>query len=156
MEEFDQSLPMILNRALDSVLPPYREIFLRYELTEPQWRILRVVWTGEKIKSVDLASRTLLAPASIVGIIDRLEKKGLVSRVRSTSDRRAVYITATAESRKLQEEVSPQIAAIQKRMKSLVSEDDWDHMEQTLVKISYLLNNDLPADMPEATAENRQ
>ncbi len=155
MEEFDHSLPMILNRALDSVLPPYREIFLRYDLTEPQWRILRVVWTGEKIKSVDLASRTLLAPASIVGIIDRLEKKGLVSRVRSTSDRRAVYITATTESRKLQEEVSPKIAAIQKRMKSLVSVEDWDHMEQTLVKISYLLNNELPADMPEATLENR-
>lgn len=154
MDEFNQSLPMILNRALDSVMPPYREIFLRYDLTEPQWRILRVVWSGEKIKSVDLASRTLLAPASIVGIIDRLEKKGLVSRVRSTSDRRAVYIMATAKSRELQSEVSPQITAIQQHMRALVSESEWAQMEQTLVKISHALNDTIPAPVSENPVEN--
>jgi homoprotocatechuate degradation regulator HpaR len=154
MDDFNQSLPMILNRALDSVLPPYREIFLRYDLTEPQWRILRVVWSGEKIKSVDLASRTLLAPASIVGIIDRLEKKGLVSRVRSTSDRRAVYIMATAKSRELQNEVSPQITAIQQQMRALVSEQEWAQMEQTLIKISHALNNPVPVNLPENSVEN--
>ncbi len=154
MDEFNQSLPMILNRALDSVMPPYREIFLRYDLTEPQWRILRVVWSGEKIKSVDLASRTLLAPASIVGIIDRLEKKGLVSRVRSTSDRRAVYIMATAKSRELQSEVSPQITAIQHHMRALVSELEWAQMEQTLVKISHALNDTIPAPVSDNPVEN--
>lgn len=140
MDDFEQSLPMILNRALDSVMPPYRDIFTRYDLTEPQWRVLRVVWGNERIKSVDLASRTLLAAASIVGIIDRLERKGLVSRVRSTTDRRAIYITATAKSRKLQQEVSPQIEEIQTRVRSLVTADEWKQMEQTLQKISIQLD----------------
>ena len=156
MDDFNQSLPMILNRALDSVLPPYREIFLRYDLTEPQWRVLRVVWSGEKIKSVDLASRTLLAPASMVGIVDRLEKKGLVSRVRSTLDRRAVYIVATAKSRELQNEVSPQITAIQQQMRALVSEPEWAQMEQTLTKISYALDNPVSANLPGNFVENSQ
>jgi len=133
---------MILNRALDAVMPPYRELFARYGLTEQQWRILRVIWTQEKVKSIDLSSRTLLAPASLVGIIDRLEKKGLVSRVRSTSDRRAVYIIATAKSRKLESEVSPQVAEIQAIVRSTVSEKEWIAMEKTLLKIS----NSLAAD----------
>lgn len=136
MDNFDHSLPMILNRALDSVMPPYRELFARYGLTEQQWRILRVVWTNDKVKSVDLSSRTLLAAASLVGIIDRLEKKGLVSRVRSTTDRRAVYIIATAKSRKLEAEVSPQVAEIQSKVHSTVSEKEWITMEKTLLKIS--------------------
>lgn len=140
MDDFDHSLPMVLNRALDAVMPPYREIFTKYDLTEPQWRVLRVVWGNEKIKSVELANRTLLAAASIVGIIDRLEKKGLVSRVRSTTDRRAIYITATAQSRKLQQEVSPQIEAIQTHVRSLVSPQEWAQMEQTLKKISLHIN----------------
>lgn len=140
MDSFDHSLPMILNRALDSVMPPYRELFARYGLTEQQWRILRVVWTHDKVKSVDLSSRTLLAKASLVGIIDRLEKKGLVSRVRSTSDRRAVYIIATAKSRKLETEVSPLVAEIQLKVHSTVSEKEWVALEKTLLKISNSLD----------------
>lgn len=136
MDSFDHSLPMILNRALDSVMPPYRELFARYGLTEQQWRILRVVWTHDKVKSVDLSSQTLLAAASLVGIIDRLEKKGLVSRVRSTSDRRAVYIIATAKSRELEATVSPQVAEIQSKVYSTISEKEWIAMEKTLLKIS--------------------
>ena len=76
MLTFDRSLPMILNRALDAIMPPYRDLFSRYDLTEQQWRVLRVVWSSDKYKSVDLASHTLLATASLVGILDRLEKKG--------------------------------------------------------------------------------
>ena len=37
---FDQSLPMILHRTLDAVMPDYRELFARYNLTEQQWRVL--------------------------------------------------------------------------------------------------------------------
>ena len=139
---FDHSLPMILNRALDSVMPLYRELFARYGLTDQQWRILRVVWTHDKVNSVDLSHRTLLATASLVGIIDRLEKKDLVSRIRSSDDRRAVYITATAKSRELEAEVNPQVVAIQSRVRSIVSDKEWAAMEKTLQKVSNALASD--------------
>ena len=58
MDSFDRSLPMTLNRALDAVMPPYRELFSRYGLTEQQWRILRVLWTNDEITSVDLSNNT--------------------------------------------------------------------------------------------------
>jgi homoprotocatechuate degradation regulator HpaR len=141
MDDFDHSLPMVLNRALDAVMPPYRDLFARYDLTEPQWRVLRVVWGSDRIKSVDLSNRTLLAAASIVGIVDRLEKKGLVSRVRSTTDRRAIYITATAQSRQLQQQVNPQVEDIQTQVRGMVSAEEWAQMEQTLGKIASGLNN---------------
>lgn len=136
MDNFAHSLPMVLNRALDSVMPMYRELFARYGLTDQQWRVLRVVWTHDKVNSVDLSRQTLLVPASLVGIIDRLEKKNLVSRIRSTSDRRAVYIIATPKSRELETEVSPQVAAIQTKVRSTVSDKEWAAMEKTLRKIS--------------------
>lgn len=145
MDDFDHSLPMMLNRALDAVMPPYRDVFARYDLTEPQWRVLRVVWSNDRIKSVDLAGRTLLAAASIVGIVDRLEKKGLVSRARSNTDRRAVYISATAQSRLLQKEVSPQIEAIQTQARRVVSAEEWRQMEKVLQKISIQFVGDIEA-----------
>jgi len=139
---FEQSLPMVLNRALDSVMPLYRELFARYGLTEQQWRILRVVWTRDKVNSVELSQKTLLATASLVGIIDRLEKKDLVSRSRSTDDRRTIYITATSNSRKLESEVTPQVAAIQAKERSVLSTKEWAVMEKTLEKIANSLNSE--------------
>ncbi len=138
MAGFDNSLPMILNRTLDSIMPPYRELFARHDLTEQQWRIMRVLWTDGKVTSIELSRRTLLAPASLVGILDRLEKKGLINRVRSTTDRRAVHVLASARGRELEAVVTPEVLAIQTRIRASVSDDEWQSMQATLEKISRL------------------
>ena len=136
---------MMLNRALDAIMPPYRDLFAQYDLTEQQWRVLRVVWSSDKYKSVDLSSHTLLSAASLVGILDRLEKKGLVSRVRSTTDRRAVYIVATATSRQLEKEVSPKVNSIHEHLRASVTDEEWQVMEELLCRFSAM-----PAYQPDA------
>ena len=109
---FDNSLPMILHRTLDATMPDYRELFARYNLTEQQWRVLRVLWSSKKVTSVELSNRTLIPAPSLVGVIDRLTRKELVTRVRSVEDRRAVFVIATAKGQALEEEVSPQVSQI--------------------------------------------
>ncbi len=144
MTSFDRSLPMILHRTLDAVMPEYRELFARFDLTEQQWRIMRVLWTSKKVTSATLSSKTLLPAPSLVGIVDRLEKKGFVSRVRSVEDRRVVFIIATAEGRALEQEVTPLVAEIDARLRASVSAKDWTRMEQTLTQIATAV--DAPAD----------
>ncbi|MEP5178961.1 MAG: MarR family transcriptional regulator [Rhizobiaceae bacterium] len=139
---------MILHRALDATMPDYRELFARYKLTEQQWRVLRVLWSTRKITSAELSVRTLLPAPSLVGIIDRLESKKLVSRVRSVKDRRAVYVIATAEGRALEAEVSPQVTEIDKKLRSRVTPQEWQSMENVLRKISL---NDAPTTSKTAT-----
>ncbi len=135
---------MMLHRALDAVMPDYRELFSRFGLTEQQWRVMRVLWTSKKITSADLSSRTLLPAPSLVGIIDRLEKKGFVSRVRSVEDRRVVFVIATAEGRALEQDMTPLVAEIDTRLRASVSTEDWAHMEQTLIRIATV--RDAPVD----------
>lgn len=136
MSSFTHSLPMILYRALDGVMPVYRDLFARHDLTEQQWRVLRVVWRNSNVTSATLAESTLLTAPSLVGIIDRLERKELVTRVRSVDDRRQVYVIATAKGRKLQAEVLPELEAIQNELRARISEKEWDVMERILGKIS--------------------
>ncbi len=38
MQDFAASLPMLLYRALHTVMPRFRAIFAESGLTEPQWR----------------------------------------------------------------------------------------------------------------------
>lgn len=127
---------MILHRALDGVMPGYRELFGRYGLTEQQWRVMRVLWGSNRVTSKELSTRTLLPAPSLVGIIDRLEKKGLVTRKRSVEDRRAVHIIATRAGRALEGEVAPKVDKIDASLRSAVSSEEWNAMEQTLKKIA--------------------
>jgi DNA-binding MarR family transcriptional regulator len=56
-----------------------------------------------------LAKYILVKPSTVTGIIDRLEEKGLVSRERSSLDRRVINITLTESGRRLAVEAPPPI-----------------------------------------------
>ena len=127
---------MMLYRALDRIMPAYRALFTRHGITEPQWRVLRVIWSSRNVTSRMLAERTLLSPPSLVSIIDRLEAKGLVTRVRSVEDRRAAFVVATADGRALQERVMPEVALIQERLRGSLPDEGWSTLEALLDHLS--------------------
>lgn len=128
---------MMLYRTLDAVMPAYRELFARYELTEQQWRILRVLWEAEPLSASEVSQRTCLPSPSLVGILDRLEKKQLVSRIRSTNDRRIVHVTLTGKGRALGEEIAPQVSNIHDQLKAQVSDQDWQVLAGLLQSLQY-------------------
>lgn len=68
-------------------------------LTGPQLWAIKVIDETGSIKPSELARRMYLHPATVVGLIDRLEKRRLVLRTRSQEDRRVVEITLTDEGK---------------------------------------------------------
>lgn len=123
--DFQSSFPMVLHRAMDAVMPPYRQIFAEHDLTDQQWRILRALWDAEPLTVADLAEATLLSGTSLVGILDRLERRGLVSRLRSVEDRRVVYIRTTEAGRALFARVAPRIATIHEAIRARLTAEEW-------------------------------
>ena len=135
MTGFDHTLPMLLHRTLDSVMPAFRDLFAKYNLTDQQWRVLRILWEDEKVTSAELSARSLIPAPSLVGIIDRLERRKLVARMRSLEDRRIVYVVATEKGRSLGGEVMPYVEDINRRISACLSPAEWQAMEQALSKI---------------------
>lgn len=68
-----------------------------YGLTSPQSGVLRILFTQGPLSSAELSRRLLVTPSNITGIIDRLEKKGLVERLPKEGDRRVTMIALTHE-----------------------------------------------------------
>ncbi|RQW76680.1 MAG: MarR family transcriptional regulator [Geobacter sp.] len=69
-------------------------------LTGPQLWAMKIVAEAAPINVSDLARRMYLHPATVVGILDRLEGRGLLSRARSKEDRRVVEIELTEQGKK--------------------------------------------------------
>ena len=136
MEEFSRSLPMMLYRTLDAVMPRFRRIFSEFGLTEQQWRVLRVLWQGERIALGELAELTLIPPPSLVGVVDRLTKGGLADRARSVTDRRNVFVFATARGKALESEVRPRVDEAYAELRRSVDARTWKSLIGGLERIS--------------------
>jgi len=133
--DFTLSLPMLLNRSLDAIMPPYRDLFQEFGVTEQQWRVLRVLWEQKHLTSAQISNLTLLPSPSLVGILDRLERKDLVKRLRSTSDRREINITITNLGRELQSKVMPKVKLIQDQTREKLSPTEWKQINNILKKL---------------------
>jgi len=136
MQEFSRSLPMMLYRTLDTVMPRFREIFKKFGLTEQQWRVLRVLWQCRQIPFRELAELTLIPAPSLVGVIDRLTRSGLVERRRSEADRRNVFILATRKGKMLEGKVRPEMDKAYAELRRSIDTRTWDTVMQGLDKIS--------------------
>lgn len=78
-------------------------------LTGPQLWAIKVISHLGPIRISDLAREMYLHPATVVGIVDRLEARELVVRVRSTEDRRVVEVGLTDKGRGLADQ-APEVA----------------------------------------------
>ena len=70
-------------------------------LTSPQLWTIKTINESSPVKVSDLAGKLYLHPATVIGIIDRLEKQDLVKRSRSIHDRRVVWIELTDKGNNL-------------------------------------------------------
>lgn len=72
-------------------------------ITLPQYFALRELWQTDGCTQRELANAVGILEPTMVATIDALEGAGLVTRVRSTEDRRKTHVTLTQRGRALQD-----------------------------------------------------
>ena len=79
-----------------------RETVSEAGLTPAQYSVLHLLWERDERPFRDFAEALLCTPATVTGIIDTLERKGLVRRKPNPADRRSLLATLTEGGRALQ------------------------------------------------------
>ncbi|MGE4578109.1 MAG: MarR family winged helix-turn-helix transcriptional regulator [Desulfuromonadales bacterium] len=72
-----------------------QKLIQQHNITGPQLGCLLALIDHGPLPTTVLAQKIYLSPSTVVGIVDRLEEKGLVVRQRSSRDRRQVQVAAT-------------------------------------------------------------
>ena len=78
-------------------------------LTSPQLWTMKVIAEEAPIRVDDIARRIYLHPVTVIGILDKLESKGLVVIKRSWWNRRVVFVELTDAGNKMIES-APEVA----------------------------------------------
>lgn len=81
----------------------------QFGLTGPQLTVIKLLESLGDLSLSSLSERIRAQNSTVTGIIDRMEREGLVRRERSTTDRRVVYIRLSEKGARLarQIEVEP-------------------------------------------------
>src|SRR5215218_3083211 len=82
-----------------------KELARRADLTGPQLTVVKMLEQIGDLSLSELSERIRAQNSTVTGIIDRMEREGLVTRERSREDRRVVYIKLTAKGRELARDI---------------------------------------------------
>src|SRR5690349_9389201 len=74
--------------------------FNRFGISASQWGVLRTLHRAEQenvhwLRLTDLGSRLIIRPPSVTGVVDRLQRMGLLLRTSLPEDRRAKRVSLT-------------------------------------------------------------
>ena len=87
-----------------------------------------------------LAQYTGSANSTVSGIVDRLERLGLVKRERSEQDRRVIYVALTPEYMNVQKRVEPNVSGYMSKMLKGLSTEELDEILHALDKLDAVLS----------------
>jgi DNA-binding MarR family transcriptional regulator len=99
--EKHQQLLIALRKVIRAIGLHSKQLNKTSGLTTPQLLIMLEIDKTSGVNSSQVAKNVNLSAATVTNILDRLENKGLVSRVRSTQDKRKVSLYLTEDGKAL-------------------------------------------------------
>ena len=112
------SLTIALLQARETAMTFFRPMIKQQNLTEQQWRIVRVLAENPSMDFHDLAFRTCILRPSLTGILTRMERDGLVLRLKPLNDQRKLYVSLTKEGNVLYERAQAQVEEAYQRIEA--------------------------------------
>lgn len=105
-------------------------------ITPHEFRALHTTTHGEESPRLsEIAERLRIAPRSATEVVDSLETKGLVTRVPSPTDRRAILVEPTDAGRTLAREVEQERTKLGELMVAPLDETEAAHLRDLLNRI---------------------
>ncbi|MEP7299742.1 MAG: MarR family transcriptional regulator [Burkholderiales bacterium] len=142
----EESVGFLMKRIMMSVVYQADKRLDVHGLTSAQWGPLMRLKNVGASTVADLARWLQVDAGAMTRLLDRLEKKGLCKRVRSTEDRRVVKVELTAEGETALKEVPAVLAEVMNAHLAGFSKTEWQALKTYLQRM--LNTGDAMRDAP--------
>jgi DNA-binding MarR family transcriptional regulator len=139
----EQEASLNLVRTSDLLQIRFTRLFRQHRLTPSQYNVLRILrGEGKPLPILEIADRTVNVVPGITGLIDRLERAGLVQRDRSPQDRRVIFVAITPRGTKLVNELDKPVLALHKHVLGHLAPAELKEVSRLMEKIRQPLVSD--------------
>lgn len=130
----------IIHKILD-VFQFKNEYQLQTSNIQPQdMYVLERIYLSEKILVKELSKQYNIPPSTLTGIIDRLEKKKLIERLRTNIDRRAIELVTTSNGRIAVEKHIEEDKLFSRNFFDTLDSDNKEELKDLLIKLLSNIN----------------
>ena len=117
-----------------------KELNKNYHVSAPQLNCLLTLNELGPLPPSQIAKHIMVKSSTVTGIVDRLERKNLVTRSRNSPDRRVITIELTEAGEQLAQNAPPPfLRKIVEGLKNLPT-DEIDQITVNLTKLTHLLD----------------
>lgn len=131
--KLDHQLCFPMYQAAKAIMTTYGEMLAPLDLTYTQYLVMMVLWEHETIDMKALGDRLSLDSSTLTPLLNRLIKKGYLSKKRDAKDRRSLIITLEPEGKGIMENARALPAQIYAKVDLTASEVE--HFRSVLDKI---------------------
>lgn len=87
----------------------FSEELSQFGITPGQYGVLACLWNKPKLTPKEIASILHVENSTISGVLDRMQRRGLINRLLNPENHRSIYVEATEKGQALQEPVHRKI-----------------------------------------------
>ena len=122
--ELTQCINYLLTTAQHSVFQYLNGKLSEYDVTPSQYGVLSCLCQREFATPKQISEILCLETSTISGVLDRMQKKGLIDRVINRDDRREVRVVPTEKGKALQEPISKIIDEVNEEVLKCFTEEE--------------------------------
>ena len=108
---------------------------LTQDVSAGQWRFLRQLWRQDGITQRELSERVGMREPTTVVALKGLEKAGLITRKKTTDDRRKTFIHLTPHAKKLELILAPMNAEIHEIATKGMTDDEVEVLQGLMRRV---------------------
>ena len=131
----EDSVGYMMRRILNMVGGEVEREMAPNGLTNAQWIPLFKLYMGSASTVAEVARECQLDAGAMTRLLDRLEAKGLVKRVRSSEDRRVVNLELTDEGRVAAQQIPVTLCRVQNAHMKGFTHEEWETLKGLLRRI---------------------
>ena len=131
----EESVGYLMRRIINTVAGEIEREMAPNGLTNAQWIPLFKLFMGSASTVAELARECQLDAGAMTRLLDRLEAKGLLNRVRSSEDRRVVNLELTDEGRAAAQEIPAALCRVQNAHMKGFTHAEWETLKGLLRRI---------------------
>ena len=136
LDKFNNDTILKLVRVSEALVKAGDRFFSEYGVTAAQYDVLVILkYSEKKVTQTDLGDRRVVSRSNITGIIDRLEKLGLVKREDSPDDRRVKHLMITRKGADLINKVENRYFDNLKQLLWFLDEKDKNELTEIISRI---------------------
>ncbi len=132
LPKLSESLPMQLLRLREVIMRRVKVHQKAHDLTEQQWRVMRVLAETRSVDMQRLALGSSVHPPSLSRIVPKLVARGLIQRTPSTTDHRQVFVELTVAGWNLFNVIAPETALCFRKLKNDMGEKLFDQLQRDI------------------------